>query len=578
MPSRSARLAATLLTGLLSSAGAVTLTVRDTPVLPGDPRLSDATWDRQGGVHACVGERLLSQISGGQRRAVWLGRPCEAVRVSPDATQVAVQTGQSLQVVNLNGATLAKVDAGTLSGFGFLPDGTLLLASARGLERLTWPGGERVTLDPTPVTSLDLNLEGTRAVLVRGARVQLIDTATLVTAAIRTLSGLTCDATCPPAVVAFSADGRSATAQLGPTLVALRDGFPSTTVLRPSDPEAGGQYTALPLRNNTVLLLRPGETQVRDIQTGHRERRWPVAQQSAQPARLSPQEDVLTLIGTTLTVRPADLTSTRPLWRLPGAVEGGAVDSTGTLITVPAADPAHAPDPRRWLAVGGAQRSAYGLTPSGLTELRGSTGRPLPAQAGATQLSVNHWGNHVVTWSGSGLSVTAPKSGTVIFSAPAPGLAHVTLSPDATRAYLFPRQGEPRVQLLANRKTFPLPVQPGVRYRDVQISGKGVHAYARPDGRTDLYRTGQRQPYASLPGGPLSRFSPDSLLLAVVTPSPGGWVVALVDAATGEERTRSGPLDRAPTFLAWSADSRTLHVGAGPLDGLASVTTLAVSP
>jgi hypothetical protein len=42
--------------------------------------------------------------------------------------------------------------------------------------------------------------------------------------------------------------------------------------------------------------------------------------------------------------------------------------------------------------------------------------------------------------------------------------------------------------------------------------------------------------------------------------------------------TRSVPLDGAPAFLAWGADSRTLLVGAGPLNRLSSVLTFTVTP
>lgn len=562
------------LSALLGSAGAVTLTVRDTPLLPGAASLADARWDNAEGINLCLGERLLHLGSAGDLGGVWLGGSCRAVQVSPDGTRAAALLADRVAVVNIqNRVVSAGLPLPGATGAGFDADGALLVGSGAGLERVNPDDLRRQVLDAAPVASLTVATDGARAVVVRGTRAQLIDTRTL-----RVLSGTACDDSCQPGRAVFSADGRSVTIPLGRTLVALRDGLPATTVLRTGDPESAGPFTGLPLRNNTVLLLRTGETQVRDVQTGHRERRADLGGLSAAPGSLSPREQVLSVSGSALNVGTPDQPTARTALRLPGTVRAGAVLADGSAVTLAGDGTLRAAGRAApALDVQGVGRFTFTLTRGGLTELRGASQAALAAQRGAAALSVNHWGNHVATWNAQGLSVTAQKTGKVIFNAPVAGLSRVTVSPDATRAYLFPTRGEARVMLLANRKTFALPVTPGAAYRDVQISGKGVFAYQRTDGRTDLYAPGQRQPLATLGGG-ATRFSPDSALLAAATPTPSGWVVALHDPATGRELTRSAPLDAAPTFLAWSADSRTLLVGAGPLSGLGSATVFTVTP
>ncbi|WP_418514394.1 hypothetical protein [Deinococcus sp. RM] len=576
---RLARVAA--LGALLGPAGAVTLSVRDAPLLPGPPALTEARWDAAGGAHLCLGERLvhLGAADLSSAASTWLGAPCRAVSVTPDATLAAALVGDRVVLMNVAQRRVTGTLTVTgLSGAGFGSGGELLVGSGAGLERVNPADLSRQVLDPAPVAALTVAADGSRALVVRGSRAQLLDTRTL-----RVLSGTSCDDTCAPGRAVFSADGRSVTVPLGRTLVALRDGLPATTVLRASDPETAGAYSGLPLRNNTVLILRDGETQVRDVQTGHRERRVGLSGLGATPASLSPREEVLSVGGgaggAALSAGTPDQPTARTLLRLPGAVRGGAVLADGSVVTVGRDDTLRAgPRAAPALDVQGVGRFTFALTGSGAAELRGGTLVPLAGQRGATALSVNHWGNHVASWTAQGLSVTAQKTGRVIFSAPVAGLSRVTVSPDATRAYLFPARGEARVMLLANRKTFALPVTPGAAYRDVQISGKGVFAYLRADGRTDLYAPGQRQPLATLPGGAPARFSPDSSLLAAATPTPSGWVVALHDPASGRELTRSVPLDGAPAFVAWGADSRTLLVGAGPLSGLGSVLTFTVTP
>ncbi|AWT35480.1 hypothetical protein GCM10008956_08530 [Deinococcus arenae] len=566
----------------LGAAGSVTLTFRESPSLPGPVALQGVAWDTAGRLHLCLDGRLLSVNAarpGGPAAspsAVALPGPCQGVTVSVDARQAAVLGDGRLDLIDLSTHSVT----GTLlipglSGAGFTAEGTLLIGSPAGLERVTLPGLTRAALDRTPVTTLVVAPDGLRAVVGRGERTQLLDAGTL-----RVLSGSGCDGRCPPGAVQFSADGRSATVQAAQGVTALRDGFPATTVLRAAEPELAGPLSALPLRDNTALILRDGETQVRDLQTGHRETRRVVPGLRAAPAALTPEEHLLTLTGQGLTLSRLDLSGAQPLLTLPGVVSGGAVGSDGTLLTL--TDGALRGPGGRGLASGvqevaGAGRAAFTLRAGALAEVQGAALRPLPGQRGAAHLSLNHWGNHAATWNAQGFSVTAQKTGRVIVSAPG-AYARVTVSPDATRAYLFPASGDPRVMLLASRKTFALPVQPGALYRDLQISGQGVFAYLRADGRTDLYLPGQRQPVATLGGGAPARFSPDSTMLALGTPTPGGWVVTLHDPASGRELARSAPLDGPPAFLAWSADSRSLHVGAGPLDGLGSVTTLTVTP
>jgi hypothetical protein len=233
------------------------------------------------------------------------------------------------------------------------------------------------------------------------------------------------------------------------------------------------------------------------------------------------------------------------------------------------------------------------------------------AEGAEARLSVNHWGNHALTWNAAGVTVVSQASGKVAASLKASALnlspavlaaSSLTLSPDAARLFVLPAAANaaasaaPFVYTLATRQRAPLPalaLSANQSYTSLQISGKGVLALGSvvvnlaaqtTTAEVGLYRPGEARPYASFPANPaatrqnLHRWSPDSILLALVNADERGFRVDVVDAASGKVAASTPPLANAPAFLSWSPDNARLTVGAGLLDALNAVTVVGVRP
>lgn len=555
--------------------------------VPGLSGVTEARLTPEAGVVACLGERLLSLAPNGTLlRAVSTAGPCAGLSVGAEG-RAALTRDDAAGTVTVwrlaDGVTTARLSAPQATGAGLTADGAVLIGSPRGLERVDPVTAGRRTLDSAPVTALVTSPDGTHAVVGRPGRVQFIETTG---AAVR--SGHTCDDPCPVGTVGFGADGLSAAVQAGPQLIALRAGFPSTVVVR-----EGRTLAGLPLRDGSVLTLegdtRTGEVVRRDLLTGRRERTLTVPGGPLRPVQISATGDMLGVGAAGLAVGPAGWATARRL-PLPTLTAGGGTDPAtgqpvallpggglsvaGTSLTAPPAMAVQTMNRATWLLVTGSGGT-------NLAQLDAGKVRTVTPAGNATHLSVNHWGNAAAIWNDERLSVVSQKTGKVTATLRAPGqlgAARVTLSPDTTRAFILPAQGEGFVALLANGKRFALPTAPGRRAADVQISGRGVLAFTAPDGTTDLYQPGNRVPYATVRAAPpartlgAARFSPDSALLAVPAHDERGWRVDLVNAATGRVDARTPTLADPPSFLTWAADSRALTVGASRLDRLDSVT------
>ncbi|GAA0521629.1 hypothetical protein [Deinococcus depolymerans] len=557
------------------------VTVTGARLLPGDR------------VATCLGARLVVlDATGAASRSVSTGAECAGLAVSPDG-QLALTTtaaGNGTGVVSVwrlaDGQRAAQWTVADLTGAGFNGPDTVLIGSARVTEQFSLTGSPRPPLTQPGVTFLTTSPDGSRAVVGRDRRVQLLDTRS---AAV--LSGYLCDEACPVGTVGFGADSRSAAVQAGRQLIALRENYPSSVVTRDTPHVAG-----LPLRDGTVLTLDGvpgnGELQRRDLLTGRREKTLSVPGGAIRPVQVTADQQVLGIAPDSLTIGPAEQPATRRL-PLPARPVGGGLDpvtgraaallGNGTLL----AGPTTAPQVR---AVQTMNRATWTLSADSrgrlnLGQFSGGAVRTVAPAGTATHLSVNHWGNAAGIWNDDRLTVIGP-AGQRLGTVDAPRLlagARVTVSPDATRAFVVPAQGDAFVTLLGSGKRFPLPVAPGRRAGDVQISGRGVLAVTAADGTTDLYRPGVRVPFATLraaaPRETLSgpRFSPDSTLLALPARDERGWRVDLVNAATGQLETRTPPLADPPSFLAWAADSRALTVGASLLDRLDSLSVFPLS-
>lgn len=204
-----------------------------------------------------------------------LPEPCRGLRVSPSGTLALVTGEKAATVWRLSdGQLLTSV---TLSDparrAAFVNDAALLLGGVRGLEQFDLKTQARTLLRPGAVTGLAVALDGQRAVVGDGGRVQLVSVSQLVSvnqpvsvSGGQVLSGVRCEGSCPVQDVQFSLDGRGAVVRAGNALYALRDGHPATVVLR-GDAVASG----FPLPGGGVWVLTGGRLERRDAQTGRRE-------------------------------------------------------------------------------------------------------------------------------------------------------------------------------------------------------------------------------------------------------------------------------------------------------------------
>ncbi|WP_291429983.1 hypothetical protein [Deinococcus sp.] len=574
---------------LAASASALTLGSPEGLTLSGPVTLTGARL-LPGGVAVCLGARLaVLSAAGALERSIPTGADCAGLSVSPDGTLALTTTlagAQGAGAVNVwrlaDGQRAGQFSVPNLTGAGFSGGRSLLIGSAGGTESLDLGGGTRRPLNSQGVTYLNTSPDGTYAVVGTGRRVQLIDARTAAP-----VSGYNCDEPCAVGAVGFSADGRSAAVQVGRQLVALRSNYPSTVVERDAAPVAG-----LPLRDGTVLTLKgepgAGELQRRDLLTGRREKSLTVPGGAVQPTQVTADNQILSLTAGGLSLGTAEQPVTRRI-DLPARATGGGTDPAtgrpvallGGTLSVDGRVAA-----RQVWAVQTMNRATWLLAADGtgglsLAQLDAGKVRTVAPVGTATHLSVNHWGNAAATWNDDRLSVVSQKTGKVTATLNVPGQlggAHVTLAPDFSRAFILPAKGDGFVAVLASGKRFPLPLAPGRRAADLQISGKGVLAVTAPDGTTDLYQPGNRVPYATLSAAPPAqtlspaRFSPDSTLLAVPTWNERGWRVDLVNVASGRVDARTPALADPPSFITWAADGRAVTLGAGRLDRLESVT------
>lgn len=215
----------------------------------------------------CAGAELRQLSRQGQLlRRIALPEPCLSLQVSPSGT-LALTVGRSgARVWRLSdGRELHSLSLAGLAGrVAFLSDDELLLGTGRGVESLKLAPRQRRVLLPGAVSGLALAPGGERLLLSRGERLELVRLSDF-----KVLSGIRCEEVCPLRRVQFSADGRGAVALAGVTLYALRDGRPVNVVLRGAE----GEVTGFPLPDGGVWVLRGGQLERRDAQTGRREGR-----------------------------------------------------------------------------------------------------------------------------------------------------------------------------------------------------------------------------------------------------------------------------------------------------------------
>lgn len=215
----------------------------------------------------CAGAELRQLSPQGELlRRIQLPEPCLSLQVSPAGTLALTVGRGAARVWRLaDGQVAYTLSLSGLAGrVAFLSEGELLLGTGRGVESLKLADRQRRVLLPGAVSGLALAPGGERLLLSRGERLDLVRLSDF-----KVLSGIRCEELCPLRRAQFSADGRGAVALAGSALYALREGRPVNVVVRGVEGDASG----FPLPDGGVWVLRGGQVERRDAQTGRREGR-----------------------------------------------------------------------------------------------------------------------------------------------------------------------------------------------------------------------------------------------------------------------------------------------------------------
>lgn len=586
------RFAVLLLLGV--SAQAASLNPLSALSVPGPGGISALLALPDGSSVVCLGARWLQLDAQGkvlQAAALPLADLCRDLTLSPDGKTLLVSGNTLMNAATLtNAATLWNLaDARLLQTWpdaqaGFLSSQEVLLRTGTKVGRLNFVSGAREPLNAPSINSLFVAPDGRRAVISDGQRVQLVSLPDFTV-----LSASRCNGECAVQNAHFSADGRTATALAGRTLLGLREGLPATTVMRDTDAAAG-----LPQPDNTVLTFSVAGVERRDFQTGRPEL---TLLPGAQPGIAAQQG------GRVLAVSDSgELLDTTPDFKnlrrtpLPAAVSSGGLDASGHIYALNKGTLTLGTKklPGMYWAVQTMNKTTWALradSDGGLQVglLSAEKFIPIPGSPRtATHLSVNFWGNHAAAWDDETLWVISQAKNKVVNTIKLGGkVGWITLSPDATRAFVYPGTKLdptlPDILTLATGKRTPLPeaFQPaGGWVNTIQISGNGMGLLIGSRENLVLIDPKKRAAFngAREAVGTVAQFSPDSKWLAYVGRDQAGQnlVLKLVNLETGKEEATSPPLAALPTFLTWSADSKKLAVGASLLNELASVTVFEV--
>lgn len=563
-----------LLTAMLGgSVQAVSLTPTQRLNLPGPAPVTALNSLPDGSRLLCLGTRWVNLNRQGQvTLAVPLTAPCQMLQVSPDGTRLLTSPDGKVWTAR-DGALLRELTDAPFAGF--LNNQAVLLRSSAGLESLNVSTGQRSTLRPGSFTALNVSPDGQRAVVSDGQRVQFLSLPDL-----NSLSAYRCDEDCTVRNVTFTPDGRTAAVQVGRNLIGLWNGRPATTVQRNVE-----NVTGFVQPDNTVLTISEAGVEVRDFQTGRREKL--VTTGVTSPAALLPGGRILALSD------KGELLDTDPAFRdvkrlpLPAGVHAGGLDASGNVYTLNRGVLSLGQKPLNgtYWAVETMNKTTWALrsdTDGGIQvgTLGGENFTPIPGSPRtATHLSVNHWGNHAAVWDDETLWVVSQAKNRVVATMKLAGkVDSVSLSPDATRVYLFPGStgtGAPHMVTVSGGKRSALAATsaPATAF---QISGNGTTALL--DRQGNLYLTRPKRPAMTTEtdGNPTFRFSPDSRWLAYTTRTAPGLTLNLLNTETGKIEASSSALAGPPTFLTWSADSKKLAVGTSLLNELSSVTLFEV--
>lgn len=553
----------------------MSLTVSARLNVPASPQVTGLVALPGGERVLCSGSRwLVLNAQGEVQRAAALNAPCLGLSLSPAGTRFLTFTTSEITVWSVGGQVLRRFPLGGVVGAGFQDEQVVLAGSPQGITRLNLSSEAGDTLRSGAVNALFVAPDGKKLVVSDGQRVQL-----LAVPSMQVQSGYRCENTCTVQNANFSASGRMAVAFAGGTLIGLRENMPATTILRNAEQAAG-----LPQPDNTVLTFSSGKVESRDFQTGRREQELLASSVLPGPAlQVGGRVLALTSKGELLDADP-NFSDVKRL-PLPGTVQAGGLDASGQVygLTGGVLSLTGQKIPGTFWAVQTMNKFTWALrsdSEGGLQVglLSGEKFTPIPGSPRtAIRLSVNHWGNAAAVWDDETLWVASQAQNKISATVKLSGKArNITLSPDATRAFVLPEQGSPLVITLADGKSSPFPLS-GSGTTDLQISGSGVQAVLDAQGNLNVSRPKTTTAAFTVPAvAPGPRFSPDGKWLAAVTTGPQGTTLNLLNVETGKIESTSDPLASLPTFLAWSADSKKLAVGASLLSELSSATVFEI--
>lgn len=439
--------------------------------------------------------------------------------------------------------------------------------------------------------ALFISANGAQAVVQRDQKIQLISLPDF-----EVQSVAICENSCKLTRVHFSQNGKRAIVATDNKLYGLRVNYPSSIIVRNSQNVRG-----FLLHDNTVLSLEKGKANIRDFQTGRKERLLKGDFPSPLTIQSGTDTDALIFVHDGQLIQQ-DVRNgkkkvrlfTGPVWRAgldakaqPLILQRNGLLMIGDQFRTGEYQDLYSQNRLNWLL---SKNSS-----STLQVLQEGVLRLLPSQIGLKRLHVNHWGTSAVLWDSQRLSVISLEKRKEIvnheFQVNTFQNAELYLSPDATRVYVFPKTASAYILSIPELERTPLTDQiiGGSMAQEIQLNNLGVTAVLfksrtvrtgttqTTQGRLSLYGPKTKVPYFTLAGvGRGSRFSQDGLFLAVPVQDISGIRVKVLEVRSGKVKMMTPPLATWPSLLSWSADRKRLLVGTGLRGSMASMTIFEV--
>ncbi len=586
-------LALTLTLG--GAAGAMTLQPAGVYTVPGaDVNFASALSGGRWAVSADNAVMILGPDLKVMRAWHTLPGAVQALAVDPLGTRVAAMNRTDWAVWDVQSGV--QLGSGKVYGdtLGFDADGKLLVMYQGAMLRNTLAGGpERFqALDVgTSWDSFAVSPDGTRAVLMDTAEVQLVD---LASAKVLASADLSDD---PDGLAAtFSPDGEAVVVRTGTGALILRSGKDALDVEDGADMslDASGVYFS---GDSTFVAVGSRRAQAYDLATGNA-----VGERFSLPSSggvVRGKDGRFLAVGRGVApFDPATHTEQRRTALVSSNAWLGAFLPDGKFYA--------GVDDLRGLRGGaplnvGPLDDLYGLEAQGgrIWTLNGTTVRvtqagkvralaTLDEDAEYDTITLTPDGSQAVVSGYYGLALVNAVTGRVSAQVTSDELdmedIHAALpTPDGRGILIVPHEGGVVRYDVATgtvKTAFRLPDGAGARFMQATASGTLAVTYtgADDDYHVALIRPGADTPYRSLAVDATVqglRFSPDGKLLAVLTGSADG-PLRVYDTASGALLASAGPFNNVSSLLTWASSGKQVLVGSGLLGKPGSVTVFNV--